>query len=275
MLKEREDLLTGRGKSSQNYRMLVPRRPEAADSPLPERKPTRAAAILTASAVLALLSAGCMVVSNDSATTESESKTIELKGAKSVQLNVEMGAGELRIRGGAAPLLDADFRYSPAQWKPEVRYDVAGDRGTLVVRQHGSQTIGSNKKNEWELRLNEDVPMDVSVKLGAGEGALDLGNVSLHSLNIEMGVGELKLNLTGHPRNNVDVSINGGVGQATVRLPRRARLEVEAHGGIGEITASGLTKRDGLWVNEPSGATDATMHVTVNGGIGGIHLICE
>ena len=225
--------------------------------------------------LLALVSAGCVIESNSSGTAERESHTVELKGARSVELNVEMGAGQLKMRGGAAPLMDADFSYSPSAWKPEVKYDVSGGRGTLIVRQHGSQSVGSNKKNEWELRLNEDVPMDVSVKVGAGESVLDLGNVSLHSLSIDMGVGELKLNLTGHPRNNVDVRVNGGVGEATVRLPRRARLEVEAHGGLGEITTSGLTKRDGLWVNEPSGETDATMHVSVNGGIGGIHLICE
>jgi hypothetical protein len=217
-----------------------------------------------------------MVVRDNPGTTERESRTVELKGARSVQVNVEMGAGELKMRGGAAPLMDADFLYSRAEWKPEVKYDVSGGRGTLIVRQNGNHTIGSNNKNEWQLRLNEDVPMDVSVKVGAGEGVLDLGNVSLRSLNIEMGVGELKLNLTGHPRNdNVDVRINGGVGEATVRLPRRARLEVEAHGGIGEITTSGFTKRGDLWVNEPSGETGATMHVSVNGGIGGMHLICE
>ena len=237
-----------------------------------ERNP----AFLAATVALALTSAACTVVSDNPATAERESRTVELKGARSVQVDVEMGAGELKMRGGAAPLMDADFRYSRAEWKPELKYDVSGGRGTLIVRQNGNHTIGSNNKNEWELRLNEDVPMDVSVKMGAGEGILDLGNVSLHSLNIEMGVGELKLNLTGHPRNdNVDVRINGGVGEATVRLPRRARLEVEAHGGLGEITTSGLVKRGDLWVNEPSAGADATMHVSVNGGIGGMHLICE
>ena len=235
------------------------------------RKP----ALLAATAALALVSAGCMVVTDNSHTAERESRTVELKGERSVQVNVEMGAGELKMRGGATPLMDADFRYSRAEWKPELKYEVTGERGTLVVRQHGNHTVGSNNKNEWELRLNDDVPMDLTVNLGAGQGILDLGNVSLHSLDVEMGVGELKLNLTGHPRNNVDVRVNGGVGEATVRLPRRARLEVEAHGGIGEITTSGLTKRDGLWVNEPSGETDVTMHVSVNGGIGGMHLICE
>jgi hypothetical protein len=102
-----------------------------------------------------------------------------------------------------------------------------------------------------------------------------LGNTALHSLDVEVGAGEMKVDLTGHPRGDMDVRVRGGVGEATLRLPRRARLDIEAHGGIGEISARGLTKRGDRWVNEPTGTVDATIHVSVNGGIGQINLICE
>ena len=67
----------------------------------------RACASLAATAALALFSTGCVVVGNNSGTAERESRSVELNGARSVQVNVEMGAGELKIRGGAAPLMDA------------------------------------------------------------------------------------------------------------------------------------------------------------------------
>ncbi len=232
-------------------------------------------ALLTGTATLALLSAACYVSTESSGNVERDSRTVDLKGAKSVQVQVDMGAGELVMRGGAAPLLDADFRYRAHDGKPEVQYDVSGTRGTLTVRQPSSHGIGNNDKNHWELRLNEDVPMDISVKMGAGEGRLDLGNTALHSLDVEIGAGEMKVDLTGHPHGDIDVRIHGGVGEATVRLPKRARLDIEAHGGIGDISARGLEKRGDRWVNEPSGEADATIHVSVNGGIGQINLICE
>jgi hypothetical protein len=230
---------------------------------------------LAAPAALALLAAGCMVVTDNPRSAERISQTIDLKGAKSVQMNVEMGAGELQMQGGAATLMDADFRYSGSDAKPDVKYDLSAARGTLSVRQPSHHHIGSNSKNEWTLRLNEEVPMDISVKLGAGEGRLNLGQLALRSVDVEVGAGEIKLDLTGQPRNNVDVRVRGGVGEATIRLPRRARIEVEAHGGLGEISAHGLTKRGDLWVNEPAGESDATIHVNVAGGIGGINLFCE
>jgi hypothetical protein len=232
-------------------------------------------ALLAGTVTLALLAPACYVSSESAGSVERDSRSVDLKGAKSVQVQIEMGAGELVMRGGAAQLMDADFRYRARDGKPEVQYDVSGARGTLTVRQPSHHTIGNNDKNHWELRLNEDVPVDIRVKMGAGQGRLDLGNTALRSLDVEIGAGEMKVDLTGHPHGDIDVRVHGGVGEATVRLPRRARLDVEAHGGIGEISARGLTKRGDRWVNEPSGETDATIHVSVNGGIGQINLICE
>jgi hypothetical protein len=235
----------------------------------------QARALLAGTATLVLLAPACYVSTEGSGIVERDSRTVDLKGAKSVQVEIEMGAGELVMRGGAAQLLDADFQYRARDGKPEVQYDVSGTRGTLNVRQPNHHSIGNNDKNHWELRLNEDVPIDIRVKMGAGEGRLDLGNTALRSLDVEIGAGEMKVDLTGHPHGDIDVRIHGGVGEATVRLPKRARLDIEAHGGLGEISARGLTKRGDRWVNEPSGDTDATIHVSVNGGIGQINLICE
>ena len=225
---------------------------------------------------LALLTAGCYVTHDgDAGIVERSSQSVELKGAKSADLEVEMGAGELVMRGGAAKLMDADFRYRSVDGKPDVQYDVSNQRGLLTVKQPSHHSIGNSDKNRWELRLNEDVPLDVRVKMGAGDGRLELGNTSLHSLRVEVGAGEMRVDLTGHPRGDIDVEVHGGVGEATIRMPKRARLDVEAHGGIGDISAQGLTKRGGRWVNEPSGTPDATIHVNVSGGIGQINLICE
>jgi hypothetical protein len=229
-------------------------------------------------AIIALLTsaAGCVVVSDSPRTAEHSSQTVERKGAEFVSVDVEMGAGELKMRGGAAPLMDCDFRYTGDGWKPDVEYSLNGAKGTLIVKQpSGSHSLGGNSKNVWDLKLNEDVPIDLSVKMGAGEGRLDLGTLALRTLDVEIGAGELKLDLTGHPRNDVDVRIRGGVGEATVRLPRRARLDIEAHGGLGQINAQGLTKHGDRWVNEPAGDAQASMHVNVSGGIGSINLICE
>src|ERR1035441_7295825 len=123
-----------------------------------------------------------------------ESTTIERDASERVHVNLTMGAGTLDVRGGAQKLLNADFDYNVASWRPEVRYTSTGTRGDLTIRQPGTvhNRIG-HVKNDWDLALNNDVPMDLNLHLGAGEARLDLGRLSLRDVEVHMGVGKLEM----------------------------------------------------------------------------------
>src|SRR5690242_6676116 len=45
-------------------------------------------------------------------TLQTESQSVDLGGAKSVNVNIKMGAGSLDVAGGAEKLLQADFTYN-------------------------------------------------------------------------------------------------------------------------------------------------------------------
>src|SRR5215210_8779551 len=89
-----------------------------------------------------------------------ESKSVDLKNVQSARAQLKMGAGELNLTGGADQLMEGDFSYNVADWKPEVSYDVGGDEGELVVKQGGAggSNLGGEARNEWEIRLNDELP---------------------------------------------------------------------------------------------------------------------
>src|SRR5262245_5204995 len=163
--------------------------------------------------------------------------SFERDNAESLSVKLHMGAGELRVGSGTEKLARADFLYNIEQWKPEVNYSNTGKRGTLTISQPSSpgNPLG-NVKYEWDLRLNREVPVDLTAELGAGSATLDLGGLTMKSVNVSMGVGELKMDLRGQPKNDYSVHISGGVGEATVRLPQDVGIYASAVGGIGEIS---------------------------------------
>lgn len=204
---------------------------------------------------------------------QTESRSVKLGDAKSVQVEVKMGAGELKLGGGATDLLDADFTYPASRWKPEIDYTVRGSRGSLEIRQPGG-TGGPHRGGQysWELRLNDKVPMELRVELGAGKAELTLGTLALSKLELNMGVGETVVDLTGDWKNDFEAKIHGGVGQATVKLPRDVGVRVRARGGIGEIRAGELKKDGDTYTNDAYGKSSVTLQVEVEGGIGQINL---
>src|SRR3712207_6293445 len=93
------------------------------------------------------------------------SRSVEVEGADSVKANLRLAIGELDVGGGAAGnrLMEADFAYNVAAWEPSVDYGVVGDSGELEVRQRGlTEGIPTQDvRNEWDVRLSEDVPVDL------------------------------------------------------------------------------------------------------------------
>jgi hypothetical protein len=205
-------------------------------------------------------------------------ESIGLKGASSIDATVDLPAGRLEIAGGAgaANALEADLGYRESDGKPEVDYDVNGGRGVLRLSRDNSHihTSFGTSDNRWNLRLN-DLASELQIHMGAGQGNLKLRGLQLSRLDLEMGAGEVNADLTGDWKKNLDVNIQGGVGSAHIRLPRNVGVKVSVSGGIGSVSADGLKKRDGEYVNDAYGQSAVTVRVTVEGGVGNIELELE
>ena len=205
-----------------------------------------------------------------------ETKTVELGEAESVELDLDIGAGELKVQGGARELMEGYFVYNIEKWKPEIRYYVDGNRGILKVKQGecSAMTIGKTR-NKWDISVSDNVPLDIGIDFGAGAGNLDLRGLILNSLKIDMGVGELKVDISGEQKQSLDVSVDGGVGSAIIYLPIDVGVRVEVDGGIGSVNARGMIKKRGVYVNDAYGKTEVTINVDVDAGIGSIDLILK
>lgn len=204
-----------------------------------------------------------------------DAKALERQGAQSLRADLEMPAGELRLSGGSSRLLDADFRYAENQGTPRVDYSVANGAGDLRIRQEGRNVRWGPTENDWDLRLSNELPLDLRLQMGAGYGELRLRDIPLTRLSVNMGAGKLRVDLTGERKSDVQAAIHGGVGQAVIRLPKNVGVLVHASGGIGSIEAGGLKRENGAYVNDAYGKSPATIKLTVEGGIGQISLELE
>jgi N-terminal domain of toast_rack, DUF2154 len=212
----------------------------------------------------------------DAASTHNTS-SVDLQGANSVIATLEFGAGEVDLVGGAQHLMDGDFSYPEYQGSPHVNYYVSGSTGNLSVREQGVSGIhfGNDDDSHWNLKLANDVPIELNLKMGAGEGDVHAQGLELTRLDVQMGAGEFNLDLTGPWKKDLNGEIHGGVGEATIRLPKDVGVMVHASGGIGSVDASGLHENGDEYTNDAYGKTPVTIHLNVEGGIGQINLICE
>jgi len=230
---------------------------------------------------------------------QTESQTIELGDGGSVNVDIQMGAGELDVSGGASELLEASFTYNVEELDPQATFS----NGRLEVKdrdvKEGVRSLFDldEYRNEWDLKFNEDVPMEMNIDLGAGRTHLVLGALALTDLNIRGGAGEVDLYLNGSPslshldfdigagdatvdltgewQNDLDATISGGLGEINLKLPAGVGLRIKVETGIGSINASGLSRDGNTYTNDAYGESDVTLRIDIEGGVGQINLDVE
>jgi hypothetical protein len=167
--------------------------------------------------------------------------------------------------------MEADFTYNVAALKPDVEF-----RGrNLTIRQPDLDITSfadlPNYRYEWDLRFNNDVPLDMNIKLGTGKMDLKLAGLSLTALEVDLGASRSTLDLTGDWQSDFDANIKGGVSSLTVHLPSDTGVRVEIS-GISRINASDLTKEGSAYVNDAYGKSDVTLDIFIEAGLGEINL---
>ena len=208
------------------------------------------------------------------ATGPDKTDSIHLDAAHIEKANIEldMGAGQMTIGGGASKLLDGTFTYNIDSWKPVVTDSTNGSHATVTIKQPSNSRGGGRTKYSWDLNLNDHVLTDLAINCGAGQARLSLGSLALRSLAVKMGAGQVQLDLSGEPKHDYDVKIEGGVGQADIHLPKNVGIWAEAHGGLGAVNITGLEKRGDHWENDLYNKAKVTVKLQVNGGIGEIKI---
>ena len=183
-----------------------------------------------------------------------------------------MSAGDLAMKSGATMLFEGDFDFNIPALKPAIAYAVDGSTGALKVTQ-GSAS--GNHENRWRLSLDETTPVDLDVKLSAGDAKLTLGRLNLQGLAVRLGAGDLDLDLRGTPARSYKVTVQAGAGDTTIHLPASVGISVKTSGLIGDTNVSGLEKRDGRWINARAEASPVTIDLTVQHAIGDLRLLAE
>lgn len=212
---------------------------------------------------------GCVQVGD----IQEETRSLELGDLETAEIELKIGAGEIRVQGGSEKLFEGIFTYNVEKWKPFIEFRERGSRGILRVSQGKVSRIPAGKgRNNWDIYLHEDIPLDLVLDFGAGEGNLDLKGLNLRSLEIDMGVGDLTVELGGAIRSDLDVVIDGGVGSATIYIPREVGVRIAADKGIGSIDARGLKKRGEYYTNDAYGSSEFTIDIEIETGIGSIDL---
>lgn len=194
---------------------------------------------------------------------QDERESIPLSGAESATVEVMLGSGKLEIEAGTSDqLFSGHFRYNIERWAPEVTYE---DDVVTIKQGDAEEDWGfppGNIRNEWELEFSPEIPLDMDLKVGAGDGELDFTELQLTGLDLDVGAGDIEMRFD--EPNEADMShltLDAGTSRLDVTGIGHAGPErVNVQGGVGDITL------------DLTGAWPGSADVKITAGIGSVTL---
>jgi len=184
--------------------------------------------------LLILLGVWFLIGNLGAARGAAESLVVPLKGVEQAHIKVEYGAGELDIRGGAAPdeLLSGTF--APGAVTQE---KLEGETLRLGLRAPSESfwlwgSWGSSRI--WQIHLNEALPLTLNVQTGASQARLDLAALQLSKLKLQTGASETHVTLPAQA-GHTQVRVETGMASVNLRVPEGVAARITAEAGLAEV----------------------------------------
>jgi hypothetical protein len=220
------------------------------------------------------------------------SQNTDLTSIKKLRADIDISAGTIHMSSHNSSIAEFKSVYTKKNYKAEVKLDLKNERLRIHQPQMKNVNMKEGDKNDWQIKIPKNLDTDLTLKLGAGEGFIDLSNSKINRMDFEAGAGNFELNLANTPitnlvvnagvgaliinlsgkhNGNLKASINGGIGEIKLVFPRDAGVRVKIN-GLGSIKKGGFKKQDGYYINEFYRKAADQIDVSVNGGLGEIDL---
>lgn len=202
--------------------------------------------------------------------TRTVSRSVSTAGAERVKASIEMDSGNLDLSGGASKLLEGEFHYNVKKWRPQVDYRVSDREGMLEVRQPGGWVpMLWIARNDWDLSMSNDIPLELGIDAGGADCTLRLNNLDLTAVDLVRGSGYCDLDISGEQDSLRSVRTLQSSGDLSMDLegyyPVLGEVDIESSSGDIDLRMTGGWNCD-VFAGVRSGSGD--VRVALPPGVG-------
>jgi len=204
---------------------------------------------------------------------ETENASIDLQDANNAYLKISHGAGELKVHSGASI---NEIAHGTFVGGLEHKATRNGDR--LEVRMRPAKDFmdfpffGSHSQLDWDVALNAEIPIALTLSLGANKSVLDLHELNITDLKLETGASDTRLTLPARGRVRADLDL--GAASLEVAIPGSLSARIRASLGAADMQIDeSRFPRNGSYYQSPDYDSAAdSVDITIDAGAASIKI---
>lgn len=203
--------------------------------------------------------------------TEAPLETKEYAKIERASIELNLDVGKLTL-GESTPLLyECISQYRFKEFEPFEKFSHTEKEADILIYHSPitKKVISNNIKNDWQLKLNNKIVYDLSVKTGAIDIDCNLSDFKVEKLYIESGASNINLVL---PQYNSKIIIDTGVSNINIDIPNNVGAIVNIDSGIAVKDLDDFIKRNGTYISQNYNESKFKTEIEINCGISNIDI---
>ncbi len=186
-------------------------------------------------------------------------------------IKLKFDAGALNI-GESTPLLyECISHYYYKEFEPFEEFSHTGKEANILIYHLPvtKRTVSNNIRNHWQLKLNNEIIYNLSIKTGAINTDCNLSGFKVEKLYIESGASNIKLVV---PKYNSKISIDTGASNINIAIPKNVGTTVNIDSGIAIKDLDDFIKKNGMYISNNYNSSEFKVNIEIDCGVSHINI---
>ena len=203
--------------------------------------------------------------------TEASLETKEYPEIERASIELNLDVGKLTL-GESTPLLyECISQYRYKEFEPFEKYSSTEKEASILIYHSPviKRRISNNIRNYWQLKLNNKIIYDLSIKTGAINTDCNLSGFKVEKLYIESGASNINLVL---PQYNSKIIIDSGVSNIDIAIPKNVGTTVNIDSGIAIRDLDDFIKKDSMYISNNYNSSEFKVDIEIDCGVSHINI---
>ncbi|GAI60865.1 unnamed protein product [marine sediment metagenome] len=204
--------------------------------------------------------------------TEASLETKEYPEIERASIGLNLDVGKLTL-GESTPLLyECVSQYRYKEFEPFEKFSHTEKEANILIYHSPviKRRISNNIRNHWQLKLNNKIIYDLSVKTGALDTDCNLSGFKIEKLSIESGACNINLVV---PKYNSKIIIDTGVSNIEIAIPKNVGATVNIDSGIAIKELDDFIKRNDTYTSHNYNEAEFKVDIEIDCGVSNIDIV--
>ena len=186
-----------------------------------------------------------------------------------IELNLD--AGKLSMSESTPLLYECISQYRYNEFEPFEEFSRTGKEANILIY-HSPVTkriISNNIRNHWQLKLNNEIIYNLSIKTSAINADCNLSAFKVEKLYMESGASNIDLVL---PQYNSKILIDTGVSNIDIAIPKNVGTTVNIDSGITIKDLDDFIKKDDVYISYNYNESKFKTEIEIDCGVSHINI---